>query len=440
MKCHSARCLIACLTLSLLIPALQAQDEWFLNHLTPGNNARVDFPAQFTNFNNGPLWSRPDLNIVPNTRITVSDPHLFCPVHINSPAPAVHVMALHARTGEQVWQSPGLDQGLSLSFESSTGVTVDDPGNALIYASGRTVYKLDKADGSIIWSTVIDDTNTSPGLTDFDFANASPQVGDGMVFIETYGGFTYEPKQTIALDLATGNVAWFRHDRGPGTATTPFLQGSPSRIYTTAGTGNAICYNAATGAKIWRSDVDPAIPWTLDPYILTGAMTVEGGRLYAVGHNFTDTTGTLVCANALTGDLEWQVVAPISDIPPLIIGNVVYIYGGGFGGTGDALLWAFDRDTGNEVFKATIVSFGFLFRNYMAATNDSIYATGGNNLYILDPANGNILDQLSGTYTGGVTIDEAGGVYSHTATFGGPSGLQAFGTTVAVGLDSFILE
>ena len=439
MKTFAPR-LATCLAVILSVTMLQAQNAWHSNHRTPGNNALVDIPAQLTSFSSGGLWSRPDLDIVSNARVTVSDPYIYSPVHTANPTTAVMVIALHARTGELTWRSPPLDQGLSLPFQSSTGVVIDDDDNALVYATGRTVYKLDQADGKIIWSTVIDNTNTTPGLTDFDFVNASPQIGEGMAFIETYGGFTNDSKQTVALDLVTGEVAWFRHDRGPGTATPPFLAGSPSSIFTTAGPDNVICYDAATGAPIWQSNIDPTAPWTVDPYILTGSMTVEDKRLYAVGHNFTDTLGILVCADALTGELEWQVVAPISDNPPLVIGNAVYVWGGGFAGTGDALLWAFHRNTGDEIFKATIVSFGYLFRNYMAAANDIIYATGANNLYIIDPVNGNVLDQINGSYTGGVTIDKVGGVYVHTASFGGPSGLQTFGVTVPICLTSFILE
>ena len=146
---------------------------------------------------------------------------------------------------------------------------------------------------------------------------AGPAVADGRVFVLDY--METEPRtmdgteRLLALDEETGEVLWthewtttyrmlmFTYATGPRA--TPTVDGD--RVYVTGSTGRILCLHAATGAVIWQKD------------------TVA----------------------------EYDTSIPIwgTSSAPLIDGDRVILL---VGGEPDALVMAFDKHTGEEVWRA----------------------------------------------------------------------------------------
>jgi hypothetical protein len=410
---------------------------WPLPHQSSDNNAVADRPTQIEDVSGGPVWSTPNLDLSDRSPITIFDPLIYGAGELpGEPGVPGVVRAIDAYSGVPVWRTEALD---TPGFLSSSAVSVVESESAIYYPSGETVYKFDALSGETLWSTVLsgDNTESSPTVQNWTVINSSAMPGSDKIFLETFGGFTPAYKQLIALDRDDGAVAWFVNDGGMGNGTPLFLAGTPNRVYST-GVNSLRCYNADSGGLLWDSATDTPTTWTTAPWAIFANVTHAGGDVYVVGADsaFSASTATLVCADAMTGDLNWQVDAPVSDCPPLVLNGRVYIYGGGFPGR----LAAYDAASGAPIFNEVIAPFAFVFRAYMAATQDRLYMTDDTNLYVVDPADGGVVSQAAGTYAGPVTIDELGGVYAHQATFGVESFISAFGQTVPVELGSFEIE
>ncbi len=146
---------------------------------------------------------------------------------------------------------------------------------------------------------------------------AGPAVADGRVFVldyvETEARVMNGTERLLALDEETGDVLWshewdttyrmlmFTYATGPRA--TPTVDGD--RVYVTGSTGLILCLNVETGAVIWQKD------------------TVE----------------------------EYDTNIPVwgTSTAPLVDGDrVIFLVGG----EPDALVMAFDKHTGNEVWRA----------------------------------------------------------------------------------------
>jgi outer membrane protein assembly factor BamB len=436
LKARAIRIAVALLVGGAQTPC-RAGGGWPLPHLGGDNNAVADLPTQVEDVSGGPKWNTPNLDLADRAPVTVFDPFIYNPGELKGePGTPGVVHAIDAYSGDPLWQTEPLD---TAGFLSSSAVTVVESENAIYYPSGTHVYKFNALTGQMLWETELsgDNTATSPTVQSWTIVNSSAMPGSDKVFLETFGGFTPSYKQLVALDRDDGEVAWFVNDGGLGNGNPLFLAGTPNRVYST-GEDNLRCYNADSGALLWDSAVDTPTTWTTAPWVIFATVAHADGRIYTVGADsaFTATTTTLVCADALTGDLLWQVDAPVSDCPPLILDGRVYIYGGGF----PARLAAYDAVTGAPIFNTVIAPFAFVFRAYMAATQDHLYMTDDTNLYVVDPADGSVVSEVAGTYAGPVTIDELGGIYVHQATFSVESYISAFGQTVPVELGSFTIE
>ncbi len=146
---------------------------------------------------------------------------------------------------------------------------------------------------------------------------AGPAVADGRVFVLDYAPSEADPRfgaeRILALDEDTGDVLWshawetnYRMLMGSyaiGPRATPTVDGD--RVYLTGATGRIFCLDAATGAVIWEAD--------------TAA--------------------------------EYDARIPIwgTSVAPLVDGDHVIF---GVGGEPDALVMAFDKHTGEEVWRA----------------------------------------------------------------------------------------
>jgi outer membrane protein assembly factor BamB len=126
----------------------------------------------------------------------------------------------------------------------------------------------------------------------------------------------------------------------------------PSGRVETAGTERVICLDAATGKQIWIHEYD--CPYSMSyPSGPRNTPLVRDGRVYVLG-----AMGHLKCLNANDGSVRWEKNLPKQykcEAPvwgyashPLLDGDLLYCL---IGGEGSAVV-AFNKDTGNEVWKA----------------------------------------------------------------------------------------
>src|SRR5207249_2854611 len=119
-----------------------------------------------------------------------------------------------------------------------------------------------------------------------------------------------------------------------------------------AGTERVLCLDAKTGNEVWKHEypVEYRVSFGAGPRCTPA---VAGGKVYTLG-----AMGNLVCLDAAKGGVLWQkdfksdyrAKTPTWGFTghPLVYGNLLVCLVGG----PDALVVAFDKDTGKEVWKA----------------------------------------------------------------------------------------
>ncbi len=254
------------------------------------------------------------------------------------------VVAVDASTGAARW-SRDLGQPANASVAIAGGLVYVP----LVTTSAPAVAALSLADGSPVWTTVLD---SSQGAS----AYGSPVVWNGTVYMGTSGelGDPDLPLRgaVVALDAATGAVRWRTYMVPPGYSgapvwSTPTIDTATGRMY--VGTGNAynapvadttdaiVAMDAATGAILDHfqatagdafSGSDSAAGPDYDFGASANLITAPDGRLL-VGEGQKD--GTYWALDRATMDPVWnQTTGPGTQVGG-IIGSTAYdgtrIYG-----------------------------------------------------------------------------------------------------------------
>jgi hypothetical protein len=400
---------------ALTAPAMVAA-QWPSVHRTPGNNAAVPTAAAVTNLSAGPGTTSAPALLSSAVRPIIAGGRVYGVAMDNAGTPfnpvddVLNLRAFDETDFSPVWTSPNLSVGNSVSFGSASAPTYDGTTTPprLYYGSGNAVQALNAETGALLWSTPLDGTNTSP-TSAYGIINASPTLGAGRVYIQTYYdsfGAPSQLSQTVALS-ATGTVEWFAVTGGRGTASPLFVSATPDDLVIVNTIDGLAALNAATGASVWtNTGAVPGGPWTIADSIWVEP-TLDGNFLYAATYNFGGTGGNIIKVNALTGQLIWKndVATNITaDMPPLLTGTPqrLYLVGGPFG---DADLLILNPATGAQVDKLDL-GYGF-FRNYPAGTSDGFYlAASGLRLFNLAGAT---VDTFTSTsYSGPVSLDSLG--------------------------------
>lgn len=202
---------------------------------------------------------------------------------------------------------------------------------------------------------------------------AGPAVSGGRVFItdwvEDPGSRTLDgTERALALDEASGKVLWSHEWKTTyrmlmvsyaiGPRATPTVDGD--RVYVVGATGRLLCFDVATGAVVWQKDYIEDYDTSVPVWGIASAPLVDGDRLITV-----------------------------------------------VGGKPDALIVAFDKHTGEEVWRAlpTAVEMGY--------GQPVIYEAGGvrqlivwhpSALASLDPVTGEIYWEQPWDATMGLTV------------------------------------
>ena len=141
------------------------------------------------------------------------------------------------------------------------------------------------------------------------------------------------------------------------------------------GTERVRALDEHTGAVLWTHEWETSYRMLMTTYAIgpRATPTVDGDRVYVVG-----ATGRLWCLNVETGDVIWQtdyVEAYDTSVPtwgitsaPLVDGNRLIAI---VGGEPDALVVAFDKQTGAEIWRSLEVV------QEMGYAQPVIYEAGG---------------------------------------------------------------
>jgi outer membrane protein assembly factor BamB len=219
--------------------------------------------------------------------------------------------------GGERWHGPGA--GGSSNFGRLTPVpAVTASGRVFTPVAGTNdLVAVDPANGEVVWErTVIEDDAVSA-------QSRRPAVRDGTVHVTSW------PYRAAAYDAATGDRQW-RRDLDdqlvlPPVAT-PLGVVVPSRQY-------AWLLDSEDGTTLWRRD--------LDGNATESTPAVADGRVF-----LTDEQGSLYALDLATGETEWT--APLDGVAaPVVADGVVYAVRSG------VELLAFDAATGDRRFRFT---------------------------------------------------------------------------------------
>jgi quinohemoprotein ethanol dehydrogenase len=200
------------------------------------------------------------------------------------------VFAVDATTGQQKWaykpttipgEMPSLDQvkvccGLNnrgVVFVPGTGADTD----TVVY--GRlddVVVALDAKTGAVVWKTTVADFRSRSAI------NTAPQLAKGLVIVGLAGGEFEIQGQVIALDAATGNIAW--------------------RFFTTQQDTWAGNSWQSGGAPVWQN---PSVDLNLGlVYFGTGNASPDINGANRAGDNLF--SSSVVALDLMTGQRRWS--------------------------------------------------------------------------------------------------------------------------------------
>jgi outer membrane protein assembly factor BamB len=244
-------------------------------------------------------------------------------VFIGDDAGSLH--ALDADTGAERW-----------TFHAGGAIRAKptcEGGALLVQADDGFLYKVDAANGQMIWKTQV---NKNPirrlALDDphsrYDWRASAAAVAGRNAYLGTDDG------HVVALDVATGQVKW-------SFAAADSVVGSPAvlenRVYGGSFDGRVYALEAATGAPVWSRDTHGAV--TSTPEVHSG-MVIVGNRSYDI-----------VALRASDGGVVWTRYVWFSwvESPGKLFGDVLYI-----GSSDAAKLFALDPKTGSRRWEARL--------------------------------------------------------------------------------------
>jgi outer membrane protein assembly factor BamB len=161
---------------------------------------------------------------------------------------------------------------------------------------------------------------------------SGPAVADGRVFVLDY--VETEPRtmdgteRILALSEATGEVLWtqewpttyrtlmFTYATGPRV--TPTVDGN--RVYATGATGRVFCFHVETGEVIWEKDTVTEYDTSIPTWGTSSAPLVDGDRVIMLVGGEPD--GMVMAFDKHTGEEVWRALETHTEIgyaQPLII-------------------------------------------------------------------------------------------------------------------------
>ncbi len=341
-----------------------------------------------------------------------------------------HVRALDAASGEELWAqqvSPGYIGG---------SVAVD--GDRVVAGTfDARLVALDRDSGEVVWETDLDEHPKavvfgSPIVVD-DLVVAG--VGSFEVFVpgdpSTFRG------SVVALDAATGEERWRfwttagDESEGPGVSiwSSPAVDTERGVLYVGTGQGYAppapprsdalVALDLETGEEVWTAQFTAGDTWTIrdqtgadaDVGAMPNLFTADGVDAVGVG----DKAGTYRALDRDTGELLWERPLTEGGLQGGVMASAAVaagtIYVASNDASQDALLFALDADTGEELWRAEV---GAHVTGPVTWANDVLYLAddgGGIAAYAAEDGERLWRHEVDAPAAGGVAVVE-GTVYA----------------------------
>ena len=154
---------------------------------------------------------------------------------------------------------------------------------------------------------------------------SGPAVADGRVFVTDWAEDPQSrtmdgTERALALDELTGEVLWTREwpttyrmlqaSYAIGPRATPTVDGD--RVYVVGATGTLLCLDSATGELMWRTDYVEDYGTFVPTWGISSAPLVDGDRLIAVVGGEPD--ALVVAFDKHTGDELWRVLQVVGEL------------------------------------------------------------------------------------------------------------------------------
>lgn len=147
-------------------------------------------------------------------------------------------------------------------------------------------------------------------------------------------------------------------------------------VYVAGDTGSLAAYDAATGDERWRTRLggSASVPTVFDGSIFLGLVSDS---------ETSDSAGFVEAYDAATGARRWSApTGSFGGASPVVVDGVVY-------GMGDAEVFAFDADTGDQLWHRVLpTGVCGCTGPGLAVANGEVFAPGGTTLYALDAETG----------------------------------------------------
>ncbi len=265
-----------------------------------------------------------------------------------TPTPAAGSVLWTYHTGNAIWSSPSVSDGM-VFFGS------DD----------MSVYALDVNTHSLRWK-----------FTTRGFVRSRPSVSNGVAYISSDDGYLY------AIDASTGIEKW-RADlgadrmqpRSPLTSGYDYQQSSPvvadGRVYIGSDASAVYAFDAVSGQQLWQFQT--ASPVRSTPAVLAGRVFIGDG------------SATLHALDAVTGSEVWN--AQGCDIPtPAVSNGLVYC-----GSRGTYQVRAWDVQNGEKRWQFFVGESWVNSSPRIVGGTLYIGSSDAGALFALDPLTGDLL-------------------------------------------------
>lgn len=188
-----------------------------------------------------------------------------------------YVAGLNVTDGETVWTA---DRNASrFSYSTPLVIPRGNTGVQMISVGADMAASYDPATGEELWRMSFDGFSVVP----------RPVYGDGLVYLTTgfYDPTLYAIRSDGSGDVTLTHIAW-KVSRGVPLTPSPLLDGE--RIYIVSDSGIASCFDAATGAELWRKRM---------PGAYSSSPVLAAGRVY-----FTNEVGGTTIIEASSEYIE----------------------------------------------------------------------------------------------------------------------------------------
>ncbi len=225
------------------------------------------------------------------------------------------VFALDLESGAQQWvftpkRVSSTEQGFVGGHVTSPAVS----GDAVVVASGKELYALNKRTGEPLWE-----------LSMTEWVTAAPAVGNGRIYLA-------DSKFMYAVDERTGELAW----KKPAAFSLYFAPIVADDTVFIRDGKKIVALASADGQKRWENPVG-------GESLIPGA--VSNGRLLVV------TTGALLALDIRTGQEVWRYSQPNYISLPAVAGTKAFLLAGA---TGQTTLTALDIESGKAIWSQRI--------------------------------------------------------------------------------------